>query len=195
MRDKDGHEGGTSRRLRQALEISSNLFDKRADHLAAAADRPNWPRGDDAKRYPKFEAVHFTKDPELIHPLSGECLKLGPLNLDIGVDSIKAVSQSHFESLIQGDDEKAGEELRKTFLAFWRFGPEAGKSADQLGRVVEHAARRLAHAGPQHLVACGYSVRYPRRAGGRRNRPGSARAAGDEFWPGAGLYRPGSLHV
>lgn len=133
MRDKEGHEGGTSRRLRQALAISSKLFDKRADHLAAAADRPNWPRGDDAKRYPKFESVHFTKEPELIHPLSGECLKLGPLNLDIGVDNIKAVSQSHFESLIQEDDEKAGEELRKTFLAFWRFGPEVGKDADQLG--------------------------------------------------------------
>lgn len=133
MRDKEGHEGGTSRRLRQALDISSKLFDHRADHLAAAADRPNWPRGEDTKRYPKFEAVHFTKDPELIHPLSGECLKLGPLNLDIGVDSIKSVSQSHFESLIQEDDEKAGEELRKTFLAFWRFGPEVGKDADQLG--------------------------------------------------------------
>ena len=133
MRDREGHEGGTSRRLLHALEISSRLFDKRADHLAAAADRPNWPRGDDAKRYPKFEAVHFTREPELIHPLSGECLKLGPLNLDIGVDNIKAVSQSHFEGLIQDDDEKSGEELRKTFLAFWRFGPEVGKDADQLG--------------------------------------------------------------
>ena len=133
MRDKEGHEGGTSRRLRQVLDLSSSLFDKRADHLAAAADRPNWPRGDDTGRYPQFESVKFTKEPELIHPLSGECLKLGPLNLDIGVDSIKAVSQSHFESLIQDDDEKEGEELRKTFLAFWRFGPEAGKNADQLG--------------------------------------------------------------
>jgi CRISPR-associated protein Cmr2 len=133
MRDKEGHEGGTSRRLRQALDISSTLFDKRTDHLAAAADRPNWPRGDDAKRYPKFEAVHFTKEPELIHPLSGERLTLAPLGLDIGVDSIKAVSQDHFQSLIQEDDEKAGEELRKTFLAFWRFGPEVGKHADQLG--------------------------------------------------------------
>jgi CRISPR-associated protein Cmr2 len=133
MRDKEGHEGGTSRRLRQALDISSKLFDKRADHLAAAADRPNWPRGDDAKRYPKFEAVHFTRDPELIHPLSGERLKLGSLSLDIGVDSIKKVSQDHFEKLIQENDEKAGEELRKTFLAFWRFGPEVGKDADQLG--------------------------------------------------------------
>ena len=105
MRDKEGHEGGTSRRLRQALDLSSSLFDKRADHLAAAADRPNWPRGDDTGRYPQFESVKFTKEPELIHPLSGECLKLGRLNLDIGVDSIKAVSQSHFESLIQDDDE------------------------------------------------------------------------------------------
>ena len=129
MRDKEGHEGGTSRRLRQALDISSKQFDKRADHLAAAADRPNWPRGDDAQRYPQFESVHFTKEPELIHPLSGECLKLGPLNLDIGVDSIKAVSQSHFESLIQEDDA----DLRKTFLAFWRFGPEAGQHAADLG--------------------------------------------------------------
>ena len=129
MRDKEGHEGGTSRRLRQALDISSRLFDKRADHLAAAADRPNWPRGEDAKRYPKFESVHFTKDPELIHPLSGERMKLGPLSLDIGVDSIKAVSQDHFQSLIQEDDET----LRKTFLAFWRFGPEVGKDADHLG--------------------------------------------------------------
>jgi CRISPR-associated protein Cmr2 len=129
MRDREGHEGGTSRRLRQALEISSKQFDKRADHLAAAADRPNWPRSDDAKRYPKFESVHFTKEPELIHPLSGECLKLGSLNLDIGVESIKAVSQTHFESLIQEDDE----DLRKTFLAFWRFGPEAGRQAEELG--------------------------------------------------------------
>ena len=129
MRDKEGHEGGTSRRLRQALDISSRLFDKRADHLAAAADRPNWPRGEDAKRYPKFESVHFTKDPELIHPLSGERLKLGPLSLDIGVDSIKAVSQDHFQSLIQDADD----DLRKTFLAFWRFGPEVGKDADHLG--------------------------------------------------------------
>jgi len=133
MRDKEGHEGGTARRLRQALDISSKLFDKRSDHLAAAADRPNWPRGEDAKRYPKFESVTFSKTPELIHPLSGARLSPGALNLDIGVDSIKAVSQAHFESLIQDDDEKSGEELRKTFLAFWRFGPEAGKSADQLG--------------------------------------------------------------
>jgi len=129
MRDPEGHEGGTSRRLRHALEITSKGFDKRADHLAAAADRPNWPRGDDARKYPAFEAVRFTRDPELIHPLSGERLKPGILEQNIGVDQIKAVSQSHFESLIQDDDD----DLRKTFLAYWRFGPEAGKDASELG--------------------------------------------------------------
>lgn len=129
MRDREGHEGGTSRALRQALDISSKEFDKRADWLAAAADRPNWPRGGDAPRYPQFEAVKFTREAELIHPLSGARLKPGSLDLDIGVDHIKAVSQSHFENLIQEDDE----DLRKTFLAFWRFGPEAGHDADKLG--------------------------------------------------------------
>ena len=127
MRDREGHEGGTSRRLRQALDVSSKEFDKRADWLASAADRPSWPRGDDARRYPQFEAVRFSKEPELIHPLSGERLKLASLESSVGVDQIKAVSQSHFESLIQGDDD------RKTFLAFWRFGPEAGQHASELG--------------------------------------------------------------
>ncbi len=86
MRDREGHEGGTSRRLRQALDLSSKDFDRRADWLAAASDRPSWPRGDEARRYPQFEAVKFTKEPELIHPLSGERLKLGRSILDIGVD-------------------------------------------------------------------------------------------------------------
>lgn len=129
MRDREGHEGGTSRRLKAALDISSKEFDHRADWLAAAADRPNWPRGEDARSYPQFESVRFAKEPELIHPLSGESLKLASLDLDVGVESIKAVSQAHFERLIQDNDD----DLRKTFLAFWRFGPEAGQQADQLG--------------------------------------------------------------
>lgn len=127
MRDPAGHEGGTSRVLKNALEISSKEFDHRADHLAAAADRPNWPRNSDGKPYPKFEAVHFAKHAQLIHPLSGERFDLPSLGLDVGVEEIKAASQAHFQNLIQeGDD-------RKTFLAFWRFGPEAGKHATDLG--------------------------------------------------------------
>ncbi|MDP2368755.1 type III-B CRISPR-associated protein Cas10/Cmr2 [Rhodoferax sp.] len=129
MRDSAGHEGGTSRVLRKELAISSKEFDRRADHLAAAADRPNWPRQADGKPYPKFEAVHFAKHAQLIHPLSGQRLDLPSLGLDVGVEEIKAGSQAHFQSLIQENDD------RKTFLAFWRFGPEAGKHAHELGEL------------------------------------------------------------
>lgn len=129
MRDPAGHEGGTSRVLRNELEISSKEFDHRADHLAAAADRPNWPRQADGRPYPRFEAVHFAKHAQLIHPLSGERLDLPSLGLDVGVEEIKTSSQAHFQSLIQENDD------RKTFLAFWRFGPEAGKHAHELGEL------------------------------------------------------------
>lgn len=150
MRDPVGHEGGSIVEVGKALGLETapawrkergqwikQNYDKlkqgksveHADHLAAAADRPNWPRGDDAPRYPQFEAVRFAKEAELIHPLSGARLKPGSLDLDISVDHIKTVSQNHFESLIQDDDD----DLRKTFLAFWRFGPEAGRHASELG--------------------------------------------------------------
>ena len=129
MRDPVGHEGGTCRVLRNELEISSKEFDHRADHLAAAADRPNWPRQAGGKPYPRFEAVHFSKHAQLIHPLSGERLDLPSLGLDIGVEEVRTSSQAHFQSLIQESDD------RKTFLAFWRFGPEAGKHAHELGEL------------------------------------------------------------
>lgn len=150
MRDPVGHEGGSVVEVGKALGLPTRPalrkkngqwleldYDKlqqdksvhTADCLAAAADRPNWPRADDAAKYPKFETVKFTREAELIHPLSGERLKLAALDLNIGVEQIKSVSQDHFESLIQNDDP----DLRKTFLAFWRFGPEAGQNASDLG--------------------------------------------------------------
>ena len=150
MRDPVGHEGGSIVEVGKALGFETRPamrkkngqwielnYDKlkqdksvhMADCLAAAADRLNWPRGDDAPRYPKFEAVKFAREAELIHPLSGERLKLAALDMSIGIEQIKTVSQDHFEGLIQDNDE----DLRKTFLAFWRFGPEAGQKANELG--------------------------------------------------------------
>ena len=49
MRDVDnkgqriGHEEGSVAALRRALGLKMADFDKRADHYAAAADRPQWP--------------------------------------------------------------------------------------------------------------------------------------------------------
>lgn len=125
LRDPAGHEWGTAKALREKLGIDYASFDQRADHLAAAADRPQWPRPDD-RRYPAFEQVNFACKPELIHPLSGGRIDLAPLAADIGVAEIKAVSLDHFSRLVQGD-------ARLTYLAFWRFGPEAGKWATDIG--------------------------------------------------------------
>jgi CRISPR-associated protein Cmr2 len=130
MRTAEGHEKGTAAQLKQAiggrLGIDLDGFDKRADWLASAADRPNWPRPDDEVRYPGWERVRFTSDPVLIHPLSGEPIELKPLAADIGAGAAKTVSFDHFERLVQDD-------ARKTFLAFWRFGPELGRWAPELG--------------------------------------------------------------
>ncbi|AGX86920.1 type III-B CRISPR-associated protein Cas10/Cmr2 [Candidatus Symbiobacter mobilis] len=123
LRDPAGHEGGTVAALSKLLELNRRKFDKRADHMAAAADRPNWPRDAHAGRYPAFEAVRFGHCAELIHPLSGERLALPGLELDVELDDIKKQSQAHFQSLIREDD-------RRTFLAFWRFGPEIPQGDD-----------------------------------------------------------------
>jgi len=128
MRTPEGHEFGTAQRLRERLGIDYRMFDKRADWLAAAADRPQWPRPDD-ERYAPWANVRFADRPVLIHPLSGEPIELQPLAADIGASEIKAVSVDHFDRLIIDDDP------RLTFLAFWRFGPEAGRWTTDLGNL------------------------------------------------------------
>lgn len=124
LRDREGHEGGTARRLRENLGIDFfAAFDPRADHLAAAADRPNWPREKDGPRYQAFEQVNFAREAELIHPLSGARIPLHDLAGQVGTEEIKAVSLDHFEGLMQDDP-------RLTYLAFWRFGPELGSESE-----------------------------------------------------------------
>ena len=127
MRDAVGHEWGTVQGLREALGISHTDFDKRADWLAAAADRPNWPC-EAGKPRPAWANVRFTERPVLIHPLSGMPLELGKLS-DIAVTPLKSVSFDHFAELAA----QVGHDPRLTFLAFWRFGPEAGHWATELG--------------------------------------------------------------
>ncbi|NEV64429.1 type III-B CRISPR-associated protein Cas10/Cmr2 [Thiorhodococcus minor] len=125
MRTREGHEQGTSRILRERLGIDAATLDKRADWLASAADRPNWPRPEHA-RYPAWERVSFTAEPSLIHPLSGDRIDLRPLATDIAPDEAKTLSTDHFSRLIfEGD-------AYRTFLAFWRFGPE-GRLVKDLG--------------------------------------------------------------
>ena len=123
LRDPAGHEWGTAAELREKIfgqrTIPSHLKKavEQADHWASAADRPQWPRGQQDGRYPAWTQVRFTEKPVLIHPLSGQKLYLQNL-ADISVETIKAKSLKHFEGLIDADND-----ARKTALAYWRFGP------------------------------------------------------------------------
>ena len=123
MRTGSEHEPSGLPDLRQHMSLEEGDFDHRAEDLATVADRPHWPfiPGEPT---PGWARVEFTKHPQLIHPLSGARFDLsGPAG--IGVDHFKDVSLKHFQRLIEaGDDDP-----RRTFLAFWRFGPE-GKLAD-----------------------------------------------------------------
>lgn len=123
MRDPAGHEGGTVRALRtilfpQGLPADLRAATKRADHWAAAADRPQFPLGESDGRYAAWTQVRFDKEPVLIHPLSGEKLNLhGDALANIDPAQIRAVSEQHFEALVIAGDTK------RTALNLWRFGP------------------------------------------------------------------------
>ncbi len=137
LRDPAGHEWGTVADLRERIfgqrDIPPTLKSivERADHWAAAADRPQWPRDEKDGRYVQWARVRFTEKPILIHPLSGEDLELEKLS-DIPVEHIKAVSRDHFSKLIDSEKNE-----KKTALAFWRFGPMLrktnGQQPDELG--------------------------------------------------------------
>jgi len=128
LRDPAGHEGGTVARLKKTL-FPQGLPDgmkariKQADRWAAAADRPQFPMDAHGGRYQEWTQVRFTKEPQLIHPLSGERLDIqGGLD-ELDPAHLKAVSADHFEQLIvRRPDGKT--DWRATALALWRFGPE-----------------------------------------------------------------------
>ena len=139
LRDPAGHEGGTSRTLREEL-FGNTLPDqatrwvKKADWWASAADRPQFPKGANDGRYPAWSQVRFAEEPVIRHPLTGEALDLrrsGGL-AETDIHQIKAQSLAHFRALIQRD--ASGHiDWHRTLLAFWRFGPEIRRGEDLAG--------------------------------------------------------------
>ncbi|MBN8447799.1 MAG: type III-B CRISPR-associated protein Cas10/Cmr2 [Candidatus Accumulibacter sp.] len=151
MRDDVGHEHGSVKTLRELLGINGADFDKRADWFAAAADRPQWPCEPGRKR-PAWANVRFANQPVLIHPLSGEEIDLGSLD-DIAAKHIRTVSLEHFSDLIERDAD-GKPDLRLTYLAFWRFGPEPALVAPEIGdlwRVLPADTRVPDHSIWTHL--------------------------------------------
>jgi CRISPR-associated protein Cmr2 len=110
---------------------------KRADWWAAAADRPQWPMEEvsvttsaGAQRtfaVAGYAQVRWTKQPVLIHPLTGVQFPLGNLS-DTDLDDLKSRCFDHTSRLIHREDGQV--DWRRTLLAIWRFGPELREQDD-----------------------------------------------------------------
>lgn len=122
---------------------------QRADWWAAAADRPQWPwqeitvttkKGDEKTfAVASWAQVCWTNSPVLVHPLTGERYDLGKHGglSDTDFKEIKQKSFEHFSNLLVACGAKdgaakdsGGQDLRKTLLAYWRFGPELTETDD-----------------------------------------------------------------
>lgn len=105
---------------------------QRADWWAAAADRPQWPMEQITLPSGKTLAVapwaqvRWTQQPVLTHPLTGQPFPLPGGLAETDITDIKQRSFDHFSRLLVklGAQSDEAHDLRKTLLAFWRFGPD-----------------------------------------------------------------------
>ena len=138
--DPDNDEVLSRLFFKRGLKSAIYRHVQRADWWAAAADRPQWPMQEITVQTKAGEVktlkvadgaqVRWTNKPVLIHPLTGAQFDLGKFGglSDTEIGDIKQRSFDHFSGLLQTlgiqDAEKASDDhLRKTLLAFWRFGP------------------------------------------------------------------------
>ncbi|KXW57583.1 CRISPR-associated protein [Ferrovum myxofaciens] len=134
--DPDNDEALSRVIFRKGLPLEIYRQVQRADWWAAAADRPQWPMQEitvttkNGKQktlaVAPWAQVRWASQPVLTHPLTGEQYALPGGLSETDIDDIKQRSFEHFSSLLaksgpQGND---SHDLRKTLLAFWRFGPE-----------------------------------------------------------------------
>lgn len=151
LRDRAGHEGGTTRALRSVLFTESELTEmevvvKKADHWASAADRPQWPQSLE-NRF--ADQVRFHKNPVIIHPLTGDSININSLS-ETDITEIKADSFELFNKLIVHKD--GAVDHQKTALAFWRFAQEnAPESLGLFWKLAPADTRVPDHTIWQHL--------------------------------------------
>lgn len=153
LRDPAGHEGGSivgvgktlgfethwvTRRDRSQVEklklpLEMERIVEQADRWDAAADRAQFPK-DTNERYVSWAQVRFAEQGEIVHPLGGTRYDVSKVGQDVLAEHIKLASEEMFRGLIV---RSAGEtpDLRRTALAFWRFGPELGKNLQGIGHL------------------------------------------------------------
>lgn len=104
--------------------------------------------------------VRWTKKPVLTHPLTGEHYDLGQHGglSDTDFKDIKERSFQHFSGLLKqlGAQGDTAQDLRKTLLTYWRFGPELAEETDngklgELWRLLPADTRIPDHSIWDHL--------------------------------------------
>lgn len=152
FRDPKGHEGGTVKDLLAELkqEIGLNYEQnekdvKMADWFAASADRPQWPTDISEGRHEHWSQVDFSQEPVLIHPLTGDEIRLNELT-SIDYKKVKKVSIEHFREIL-----KLGKDAKLKFLALWRFGSENREELGQLWSLLPADTRVPDHSIWNHL--------------------------------------------
>lgn len=152
--DPSGHENGTIKQQLKALhdeigldyeskEVKDEI--KMSDYLAASADRPQWPRIENEGRYAKWSQVDFVSDPVLIHPLTGDKIKLNNLS-EINFKEIKSISNKFYTTILS-----LGNNSKLKFLALWRFLPENRKKLGGLWSLLPADTRVPDHSIWNHL--------------------------------------------
>lgn len=141
--DPDNDEALSRVLFKRGLKTAIYRHVQRADWWAAAADRPQWPMQEitvttqagksKTLKVADWAQVRWTSKPVLIHPLTGAQFDLGQQGglSDTDFHDIKRRSFEHFSNLLVALGAQEGEEdLRKTLLAYWRFGPELAEDND-----------------------------------------------------------------
>jgi CRISPR-associated protein Cmr2 len=161
LRTKEGHEEGTVKDLRDELfgfKENSDFDDivKKADRWAASSDRIELPysKKQNNNKQGSFNEqfkVNFAKNPELIHPISGQRVDFEKNFSDIVPQQIEQLSGDYFKSL-KVSNSQGETDYELTYLAFWRFGPLIGaEDIRSLWRVLPADTRIPQHSIWQHL--------------------------------------------
>ncbi len=168
--DPDNDEALSTVIFKKGLPLSIYRQVQRADWWAAAADRPQWPMEEETHLRKTGEPITFkvadwaqvswTNKPVLIHPLTGEHYDLGEHGglSDTDFKDVKQRSFDHFSNLLVklGAQDDTAQDLRKTLLTYWRFGPDLTEDEDfgkfgELWRLLPADTRVPDHSIWDHL--------------------------------------------
>ena len=125
--------------FKNGIPITMYRHVKRADWWASAADRPQWPLEEitvttrdgqtRTRKVADWAQVHWSREPVLIHPLTGGRFDLKTL-VETDIADIKQRSFDHFSRLVVKDEDDGAVDWQRTLLAYWRFGPVLAEDED-----------------------------------------------------------------